>query len=93
MKTRIALTVLAALALTVPVATAAPAREEASPTIAGVAAKTPQLSTLLSLVKQAGLADELSGTTMLTVFAPTNAAFAKVPKATLRHAREEAGDS
>ena len=81
--TRIALTVLAALALTVPVATAAPAREEASPTIAGVAAKTPQLSTLLSLVKQAGLADELSGTTMLTVFAPTNAAFAKVPKATL----------
>jgi uncharacterized surface protein with fasciclin (FAS1) repeats len=83
MKTRIALTVLAALALTVPVATAAPARVEASPTIAGVAAKTPQLSTLLSLVKQAGLADELSGTTMLTVFAPTNAAFAKVPKATL----------
>jgi transforming growth factor-beta-induced protein len=83
MKTRIALTVLAALALTVPVATAAPAGVEASPTIAGVAAKTPQLSTLLSLVKQAGLADELSGTTMLTVFAPTNAAFAKVPKATL----------
>jgi transforming growth factor-beta-induced protein len=81
--TRIALIVFAALALTVPVATAAPAREDASPTIAAVAAKTPQLSTLLSLVKQAGLADELSGTTMLTVFAPTNAAFAKVPKATL----------
>jgi uncharacterized surface protein with fasciclin (FAS1) repeats len=75
--------VLAALALAVPVASAAPAREEATPTIAGVAAKTPQLSTLLSLVKQAGLADELSGTTALTVFAPTNAAFAKVPKATL----------
>ena len=81
--TRIALIVLAALALTVPVATAAPAREEAAPTIAGVAAKTPQLSILLSLVKKAGLADELSGTAMLTVFAPTNAAFAKVPKATL----------
>jgi transforming growth factor-beta-induced protein len=81
--TRIAVIVFAALALTVPVATAAPAREDASPTIAAVAAKTPQLSTLLSLVKQAGLADELSGTTMLTVFAPTNAAFAKVPKATL----------
>ena len=75
--------VLAAVALAVPVASAAPAREEATPTIAGVAAKTPQLSTLLSLVKQAGLADELSGTTALTVFAPTNAAFAKVPKATL----------
>ena len=51
--------------------------------IAGVAAKTPQLSTLLSLVKKAGLVDALSGTTALTVFAPTNAAFAKVPKATL----------
>ncbi len=48
-----------------------------------MAAKTPQLSILLALVKQAGLADELSGTTALTVFAPTNAAFAKVPKATL----------
>jgi uncharacterized surface protein with fasciclin (FAS1) repeats len=81
--TRITLTVLAALALAVPAATAAPARDEASPTIAGVAAKTPQLSTLLSLVKKAGLADEFSRTAMLTVFAPTNAAFAKVPKATL----------
>ena len=80
---RIALTAVAALAIAIPAATAAPARVEASPTIAGVAAKTPQLSTLLSLVKKAGLADELSGTAALTVFAPTNAAFAKVPKATL----------
>ena len=81
--TRTFLFVLAALALAVPAASAAPAREEATPTIAGVAAKTPQLSTLLSLVKKAGLVDALSGTTALTVFAPTNAAFAKVPKATL----------
>lgn len=81
--TRMILIALAALALSVPAASAAPAREEASPTIAGLAAKTPQLSTLLSLVKKAGLADELSGTTALTVFAPTNAAFAKVPKKTL----------
>ncbi|MGZ8783825.1 MAG: fasciclin domain-containing protein [Gaiellaceae bacterium] len=80
---RIALTALVALALAVPAASAAPVREEASPTIAGLAAKTPQLSTLLSLVKKAGLADELSGTTALTVFAPSNAAFAKVPKSTL----------
>lgn len=81
--TRIILVVLAALALAVPAASAAPTREQASPTIAGLAAKTPQLSTLLGLVKKAGLADELSGKTQLTVFAPTNAAFAKVPKATL----------
>ena len=81
--TRIMLTAVAALALAVPAASAAPAREAASPSIAGVAAKTPQLSTLLSLVKKAGLADELSGPGALTVFAPTNAAFAKVPKATL----------
>ena len=35
------------------------------------------------LVKKAGLAGALSGTGKLTVFAPTNAAFAKVPKSTL----------
>jgi uncharacterized surface protein with fasciclin (FAS1) repeats len=80
---RIALLVLAALAIAVPAATAAPAQKEASPNIATLAAKTPQLSTLLSLVKKAGLADELSAPGALTVFAPTNAAFAKVPKATL----------
>ena len=81
---RIALLVVAALAIAVPAATAAPAQKEASPTIATLAAKTPQLSTLLSLVKKAGLADELSAPGALTVFAPTNAAFAKVPKATLK---------
>ena len=71
------------LALAVPAATAAPGRTTATPTIAAVATKTPQLSTLLSLVKKAGLADELAAPGALTVFAPTNAAFAKVPKATL----------
>ena len=39
--------------------------------------------TLVSLVKRAGLAGALSGKTKLTVFAPTDAAFKKVPKATL----------
>ena len=80
---RIVLTALAALALAVPAATAAPQREEASPTIAAIAAQTPQFSTLLSLVKKAGLAETLSKPGAYTVFAPTNAAFAKVPKATL----------
>jgi len=51
-------------------------------TIVQVAASDPQFSTLVGLVKKAGLADTLSKGSF-TVFAPTNAAFAKVPKATL----------
>jgi uncharacterized surface protein with fasciclin (FAS1) repeats len=54
----------------------------ASKTIVGVAAGDPQFSTLVKLVKAAGLATTLSKGSY-TVFAPTNAAFAKVPKATL----------
>jgi uncharacterized surface protein with fasciclin (FAS1) repeats len=46
-------------------------------------AGNPQFSTLVSLVMKAGLAGALSGKGKLTVFAPTNAAFAKVPKSTL----------
>jgi uncharacterized surface protein with fasciclin (FAS1) repeats len=42
--------------------------------IVQVAASNPQFSTLVSLVKKAGLAGALSGGN-LTVFAPTNAAF------------------
>ena len=43
-----------------------------------------QFKTLVTLVKQAGLAKTLSGNARYTVFAPTDAAFAKVPKATLK---------
>jgi uncharacterized surface protein with fasciclin (FAS1) repeats len=42
-----------------------------------------QFKTLVSLVKKAGLVGALSGKGPFTVFAPTDAAFAKVPKATL----------
>merc|ERR1712212_1231076 len=59
--------------------TAAPALK----TIAGTAAATPALSTLLAAVKAAGLAETLSGEGDFTVFAPTNDAFAKLPKETL----------
>merc|ERR1712079_58031 len=52
-------------------------------TIAGTAAATPALSTLLAAVKAAGLAETLSGEGDFTVFAPTDDAFAKVPKETL----------
>merc|ERR1712092_7793 len=48
--------------------------------IAELAIATPQLSTLLAAVKAAGLVDTLAGAGPFTVFAPTNDAFAKVPK-------------
>jgi len=41
-------------------------------------------TTLVGLVEKAGLADALSGDDKLTVFAPTDEAFSKVPEATLR---------
>merc|ERR1712156_895132 len=52
-------------------------------TIAGTAAATPALSTLLAAVKAAGLAPTLSGKGDFTVFAPTNDAFAKLPEGTI----------
>ena len=48
-------------------------------TIAGIATDNKDFSTLLSLVKTAGLAETLSGGTY-TVFAPTNAAFTELFK-------------
>ncbi len=64
---------------------AIPATASAAPSknIVETAAAAPQFSTLVSLVEKAGLADALSGKQQLTVFAPTNAAFDKVPKKTL----------
>ncbi|WP_423142710.1 fasciclin domain-containing protein [Parablastomonas sp. CN1-191] len=47
------------------------------------ASAAPNLSTLVSAVKQAGLVDTLAGPGPFTVFAPTNDAFGKVPKATV----------
>lgn len=70
------LAVVAATATTAVASSASPARTASPPgTIVQVAASTPQLSTLVSLVKKAGLAGALSKGS-LTVFAPTNAAFA-----------------
>jgi uncharacterized surface protein with fasciclin (FAS1) repeats len=45
------------------------------------AANAKSVSTLVSLVKQAGLVETLKGAGPFTVFAPTNDAFAKLPKA------------
>lgn len=51
--------------------------------VATAASGNPVLSTLVTAVKKAGLVDTLNGLPAATVFAPTNAAFAKIPKATL----------
>ena len=54
-----------------------------SQNIAELAIATPQLSTLLAAVQAAGLVETLSGSGPFTVFAPTNDAFAKIPKESL----------
>jgi uncharacterized surface protein with fasciclin (FAS1) repeats len=51
--------------------------------VAETIAAKPELSTLSSLVVKAGLTDTLKGTGPFTVFAPSNAAFAKVPAKTM----------
>jgi uncharacterized surface protein with fasciclin (FAS1) repeats len=51
--------------------------------VATAAANTPQLSTLVTAVKKADLAGTLNNAQGITVFAPTNDAFAAVPKPTL----------
>jgi uncharacterized surface protein with fasciclin (FAS1) repeats len=63
----------------------------ASDTIVAVAQGNPDFSTLVSAVTAADLAGTLGGTGPFTVFAPTNAAFAKVPAATLETLLTPAG--
>ena len=58
----------------------APAAEK---NIVETAVAAGQFKTLASLLDQAGLVETLSGNSRFTVFAPTDAAFAKVPQATL----------
>ncbi|MEV0522179.1 fasciclin domain-containing protein [Streptomyces sp. NPDC050439] len=51
--------------------------------VATAASNNPELSTLVTAVKKAGLVDTLNNAKNITVFAPTNAAFEKIPKADL----------
>ncbi|WP_326747548.1 fasciclin domain-containing protein [Streptomyces virginiae] len=51
--------------------------------VATAASNNPALSTLVAAVKEAGLVDTLNNAQNITVFAPTNDAFAKIPKADL----------
>jgi uncharacterized surface protein with fasciclin (FAS1) repeats len=51
--------------------------------VATAASANPVLSTLVTAVKKAGLVDTLNSASGITVFAPDNAAFAKIPSAML----------
>jgi uncharacterized surface protein with fasciclin (FAS1) repeats len=88
-RTILAVTATAAATL----ATAGPAHSRVAPdassaadskNIVETAQAAGQFKTLTALVKRAGLAKTLEGKGPFTVFAPTDAAFAKVPKSTLR---------
>ena len=87
-------TTLTAAILASGLAFAAPALAETAPMVGGApmmadktivenASKASNLTTLVAAVKAAGLADTLSGKGPFTVFAPTNAAFAKLPAGTV----------
>ena len=62
---------------------AMPHKGHASKNIVEVATAAGSFTTLLTAVKAAGLVETLQGDGPFTVFAPSDAAFAKVPKATL----------
>ena len=58
---------------------AVPAHADASKTVVENAVASADHTTLVAAVKAAGLVETLSGAGPFTVFAPTNAAFAKLP--------------
>ena len=86
---RIPIIAVLVLALAVGVATATAGRATTAGPKMGeknlvqTAVAAGQFKTLASLLQKAGLAGTLEGKGPFTVFAPTDAAFAKVPKATL----------
>ncbi|HTZ05094.1 MAG TPA: fasciclin domain-containing protein [Gaiellaceae bacterium] len=84
-RTTITLLVVAALAAAAigTSASASTSRPAGDQNIVQTALAAGQFTTLASLLTKAGLVDTLSTGGPFTVFAPTDAAFAKVPKATL----------
>jgi uncharacterized surface protein with fasciclin (FAS1) repeats len=57
--------------------------ETSAGSIVDIAVGNPDFSTLVTALKSAGLVETLSGAGPFTVFAPTNAAFAKLPAGTV----------
>lgn len=84
----VALTAGAADLVSAPAASAAPLLakshgEKALMNVVETAAADPRFSTLVAAVQAAGLQDALATTANITVFAPTNDAFAALPAGTL----------
>ncbi len=82
MKKLLALVAFVAVAVSI-AATAATARPATEKNIVQTAVATGKFKTLTKLLKASGLAGTLAKQGPYTVFAPTDAAFAKVPKSTL----------
>ena len=78
---------LAAVVLAVSLV-AGPVAQAQAANIVEIASSQKQFSTLVSLVKKAGLVDALSSG-QLTVFAPTNKAFNKLPRSTFRKVQRD----
>jgi uncharacterized surface protein with fasciclin (FAS1) repeats len=79
----LAVAALAAAAIGASASASTASKSEADKNIVQTAVAAGQFTTLASLLTKAGLVDTLSTGGPFTVFAPTDAAFAKVPKATL----------
>ncbi|MFP4239019.1 MAG: fasciclin domain-containing protein [Rhodosalinus sp.] len=81
MNRRFALRALAGTGLAAAVAACAPMAQQ--PTIAGILSTSDQFSTLVAAADAAGLVETLAGPGPITVFAPTDNAFAKLPEGTV----------
>jgi uncharacterized surface protein with fasciclin (FAS1) repeats len=79
----LAVLVVAAVAAATMGSTASAATTQSRADIVGTAVAAGEFTTLAKLLKRAGLVSTLRQPGPYTVFAPTDAAFAKVPKATL----------
>ena len=86
MYTQVALAAVVGVATTATVVTAKTHHNRASHKmdIVDTAVKSGQFKTLVTAVKSAGLVKTLKGKGPFTVFAPTDAAFAKLPKGTVQ---------
>ncbi|MGE3690336.1 MAG: fasciclin domain-containing protein [Novosphingobium sp.] len=74
---------IALTAAMIPASAALAGHHAQKPTVVSAAVNSPDHTTLVSAVTAAGLAETLSGNGPFTVFAPTNAAFAKLPAGTV----------
>jgi len=83
MRKIVAILALSAVMVAAVIAPTAGASKQGKKDIVATAVAAGQFKTLASLLTSAGLVKTLQGKGPFTVFAPTDAAFAKVPKATL----------